>query len=1228
MSNNNSNNNNNNNTGSSAPGNTGTRLLNITSKEIHGSGYLSSPTDAQESTSYGGGGGGGGPESPNSTIPSTWTTTSPPTYPQPPVVSTSIGSNGGGPTSAGSLSSPVHLAPSQKPKRDKNPFGGISASSFLESLPAPNMKLYPGSKKASKSHGDMLNAGNSSLSGDSHKSKKSGGGGPLSSINTRKQQLSPAGHHSIERSYSSSTSNISSPMTPDHKGHITTATHHYMSPPTLSRNHHSSLDAKVMAKEMSQGHATEDVWQALCIKVLTLFNGQGLTGAIEDLNDLVRRCMVTRNAFALCDEINELLKNGMLTLNAKLGDVPDEKLVSRLVEVWSFFFGTVLPYFEGVFLPLQIDLKSYHARNITRKNMGGAGIGGGGSFSGIGGPGSIGTAAGSVVGPGVSALGALGGVSMGLESSMAVPSPKMSLSHDQEPMDDSEPENVRTTALTSFRDLVILPMVDRLGDVFAKLFMDFDASIPVTDTASRMLQMTSVLTSIQSGDAQQLLMEQVSNRLRKSWMQFTRHRNRGGFAGFEKNSSHRYPAPPSVVSKPATSTTASASSASSATSASSVSRSTSMSSPGPALPGRDPTRRMAHEIMEDAGTKLTESTERTIAAIERSSIVKDYLGPVATYSKQKYRQLPLTVRYTVASFGLLSAIPVACFLGFMAVVTTGCLIVGGLGLTVVEGGFAMFASVFLLPALGVAVLVSGGLGLTAWTGIMTYRAAAFMTDKMFGSGTKESVERKVERKVEQGKAAVREQTQIEMMDAMANMDSMEEEKEQSTTRTSEGYNPLFDYDEEEEDALGAPQISVLRPKGFQNPMNLDMLDLPMDISAAEIPKPQTKLVSGTRYLSYMAYAGLTNQVWGWQKKFMALEKAAYMAKRLNRTLIIPPIISNSHDTHNSNQRWSDYFDLERFTATTGIPVVEWDDVRPLTKEQAYIGRQQAKLRRRSYGLWERLAEDLTCQVIYGFGASERLHTTEMTFLRQFLFRPTFVPPPPRVPGTIVYERTAIGVKDNSNMQDIVTMDDLVDRYKGQEDTQLLFLSHTFKLKDPIGDRTWQEAGQHLHFQRRVNEYAARLLRHRMPELGHQGRYIAIHIRRGDIWQKCRSATPEAMMACIPPLGHYAEAVETARALAQEKRLPVIVATDSQSVEDHQTIARLGWRRLNHELYITEQELGVFGAAMVDAVILANADYFIGTEKSTMTKVAAQRQMSWHQRNTIYPRTQPSWVPAP
>jgi hypothetical protein len=61
----------------------------------------------------------------------------------------------------------------------------------------------------------------------------------------------------------------------------------------------------------------------------------------------------------LYEEINELLELGMFTLTGKLKGVPDEKLVSRLVELWSFYFGTVIPYLKEFF---------YHCKYIILHN--------------------------------------------------------------------------------------------------------------------------------------------------------------------------------------------------------------------------------------------------------------------------------------------------------------------------------------------------------------------------------------------------------------------------------------------------------------------------------------------------------------------------------------------------------------------------------------------------------------------------------------------------------------------------------------------------------------------------------------------------------------------------------------------------------------------------------------------------------------------------------------------
>lgn len=75
----------------------------------------------------------------------------------------------------------------------------------------------------------------------------------------------------------------------------------------------------------------------------------------EDLNVLVRRHIQTvvslspsKALATLENDTSELIAQGMATINAKLNEVEDEKLVARVVEVWGFFWDQVLTYLEGV----------------------------------------------------------------------------------------------------------------------------------------------------------------------------------------------------------------------------------------------------------------------------------------------------------------------------------------------------------------------------------------------------------------------------------------------------------------------------------------------------------------------------------------------------------------------------------------------------------------------------------------------------------------------------------------------------------------------------------------------------------------------------------------------------------------------------------------------------------------------------------------------------------------
>ncbi|KAF9105581.1 hypothetical protein BGX29_011966 [Mortierella sp. GBA35] len=87
---------------------------------------------------------------------------------------------------------------------------------------------------------------------------------------------------------------------------------------------------------------------------------------------------------------------------------------------------------------------------------------------------------------------------------------------------------------------------------------------------------------------------------------------------------------------------------------------------------------------------------------------------------------------------------------------------------------------------------------------------------------------------------------------------------------------------------------------------------------------------GERYLMYIPYAGVTNQL-------ISIWHGSLIAKALNRTLLIPNISPNVHVEPSSSSsssgeqqqepaltKWSEFFDLEEYSARTGLKIEELD----------------------------------------------------------------------------------------------------------------------------------------------------------------------------------------------------------------------------------------------------------------------------------------------------------------
>ncbi|KAL2416501.1 hypothetical protein ABEF95_012806 [Exophiala dermatitidis] len=332
--------------------------------------------------------------------------------------------------------------------------------------------------------------------------------------------------------------------------------------------------------------SADDAWALLNSKILVIFEGETVPIAVEDLNKLVsihvQRCVQKRDPSIIIGDLEDLLKTGFLSLNHTLRQVNDDRLVPHLVSMWIQVFGTILPFIQAVFLPLDQDFKGRGSILTTPK--------------------------------------------MAAEFWGALPSAESGSKLSSSPaagdgadfvVPAGEELEVRRILLIMFRDVIILPRFEVLKATFSRLSLEsinatlahFDAgnrnrgnsggsdrpgtapgaepiygsynsqsstllgsvtsggrsraasnlsvvsnpaqdvafqsfssppaarptdssSAQVTETVGRMLQCLSVLCSVQSGDDAQGKMEELNRQLKLNWLGRGRTgRNRKGFVG-------------------------------------------------------------------------------------------------------------------------------------------------------------------------------------------------------------------------------------------------------------------------------------------------------------------------------------------------------------------------------------------------------------------------------------------------------------------------------------------------------------------------------------------------------------------------------------------------------------------------------------------------------------------------------------------------------------------------
>ncbi|KAJ7110064.1 hypothetical protein C8R44DRAFT_842487 [Mycena epipterygia] len=158
---------------------------------------------------------------------------------------------------------------------------------------------------------------------------------------------------------------------------------------------------------------------------------------------------------------------------------------------------------------------------------------------------------------------------------------------------------------------------------------------------------------------------------------------------------------------------------------------------------------------------------------------------------------------------------------------------------------------------------------------------------------------------------------------------------------------------------------------------------------------------------------------------------------------------------------------------------------------------------------------------------------------------------------------------------------------------------------------WRFVGQYLHWTPALEELADNYVR---LALGLQENrllppFISVHVRHYDFAVWCGNVP---VNDCFAPLPVIARRVREVQDEARERFGVavdhVVMTSDEQNATWWEEVGRLGWFTPDHSQ--TKERYGEWYPVLIDAVIQSRGVGFVGTDRSTMSVVAARRVESW------------------
>ncbi|KAG0256776.1 hypothetical protein DFQ27_005504 [Actinomortierella ambigua] len=367
-----------------------------------------------------------------------------------------------------------------------------------------------------------------------------------------------------------------------------------------------------------------------------------------------------------------------------------------------------------------------------------------------------------------------------------------------------------------------------------------------------------------------------------------------------------------------------------------------------------------------------------------------------------------------------------------------------------------------------------------------------------------------------------------------------------------------------------------------------------------------------RFLGFLPLGGGNNQ-------FANVQKAALLAKRTGRTLVLPPISPNTHIRAWDGRPYSEFYDIPGFIRNSGIDVVEWKEIKTVPSD----GIDGYTLPDRFKGHWVDYAEEFPCQVVHDIGKNNK--NLYDRFRNQYLLKFVAVNiPEDETHGSasdfsyaenvlLGKSRSSSSTSGQQQQKENPSTTDLLTPLPRDELWQCLSSPYFLVMDDESGPRLWSDVGKHLRFNARMDAMTELLLRHILlgkpldsqklldPDLGTKEtdsalsspqpplpEFMIVHLRRGDIVTKCKGLSEDKCLVQIEEIAVQVAEFQKQHKAAWEKRqqqqqkkknknktrqdqdpqemykpLPVLVTTNEKRESELAKLDRLGWIRVDH-----------------------------------------------------------------